>query len=114
MVLCCQFHQPRSDNDVSPSFSPDGAKILFSSDRDGDYDIYAMDAEGGNQAKLPNIAGSEFHASYTQDGERVVYYSDNSGNREIHLVDLEGSNLTNLTNDPADGRHSSPPGWSGT
>ena len=40
--------------DFYPSFSPDGSKIAFSSDRDGNYEIYVMNADGSNQTRLTN------------------------------------------------------------
>jgi TolB protein len=40
--------------DTYPGFSPGGGKIVFSSDRDGDYDIYVMDADGTNVQQLTN------------------------------------------------------------
>jgi Tol biopolymer transport system component len=43
-------------NDVDPSWSPDGTKIAFASDSDGDYEIYAMNADGSGAVKLTTRA----------------------------------------------------------
>ena len=40
--------------DWSPSWSPDGERIVFMSERDGNPQIYVMDADGGNQQNLTN------------------------------------------------------------
>ena len=46
--------------DLSPAWSPDGTKILFSSDRDGgDYDLYIMDTDGSDVAQITNLSGDE-------------------------------------------------------
>jgi TolB protein len=46
--------------DTSPAWSPDGTKIVFSGDRDGgDYDIYAMDTDGSDVARVTNLPEDE-------------------------------------------------------
>jgi dipeptidyl aminopeptidase/acylaminoacyl peptidase len=40
--------------DINPAWSPDGTKITFASDRDGDSDIYTMDADGSDVAQVTN------------------------------------------------------------
>jgi Tol biopolymer transport system component len=40
------------EQDLNPSWSPDGTKVIFASDRDGDFDIYTMDADGSNVAQV--------------------------------------------------------------
>ena len=40
---------------MHPSWSPDGSQIAFESDRDGDYEIYIMAADGSNQRRLVNL-----------------------------------------------------------
>jgi tricorn protease-like protein len=42
--------------DSKPAFSPSGTKIVFMSDRDGDYDLYVMDADGTDVRQLTNRA----------------------------------------------------------
>ena len=42
------------NEDGDPSWSPDGKRIAFMSDRDGNWEIYVMDADGGNQQNLTN------------------------------------------------------------
>ena len=43
-----------SVRDYSPQFSPDGSKIVFVSNRDGNEEIYIMDSDGSNQIRLTN------------------------------------------------------------
>ena len=45
--------------DREPDWSPDGTRIAFASDRDGDYDIYTMDADGSDVAQVTNLPGDE-------------------------------------------------------
>ena len=91
------------NNDWSPSWSPDGKRIAFSSDRKGDvvkFDIYVMDADGGNQQKLTNHRGWDSSPSWSPDGERIAFMSRRDGNGEIYVMDADGGNLQNLTNHP--------------
>ena len=93
-------------NDVSPSWSPDGKRIAFSSDRKGDdenYEIYVMDNDGGNQQRLTENRGDDGSPSWSPDGERIVFSSDRKGNHEnyeIYVMDNDGGNQQKFTNNP--------------
>ena len=100
-------------NDWTPSWSPDGKRIAFSSDRKGDlenFEIYVMDADGGNQQRLTNNRGYDEDPSWSPDGKRIVFHSYRDGNWDIYVMDADGGNLENLTNN----RHSDvSPAWLG-
>ena len=90
-------------NDWQPSWSPDGERIAFSSDRKGDFEnfeIYMMDTDGGNQQKLTNHRGDDWSPSWSPDGERIAFMSERDGGRnsEIYVMDNDGANPQNLTN----------------
>ena len=100
-------------NDWYPSWSPDGKRIAFASDRKGDlenFEIYVMDADGGNQQKLTNNRHYDEDPSWSPDGERITFASYRDGNAEIYVMDADGGNLQNLTNN----RHADvSPAWFG-
>ncbi len=87
-----------SFEDVTPSFSADGSKILFSSNRDGDHDLFTMNLDGSGQTRLFQLAGNEYHASFTADGTQVVFLSDVTGKSQIMIANINGSNVRNLSN----------------
>ncbi len=92
-------------NDWGPSWSPDGKRITFASDRKGDLvniEIYVMDADGGNQQKLTENRVHDRFPSWSPDGERIAFSSDRDGNREIYVMDADGGNQQNLTNNRHD------------
>ena len=77
-------------------------RIAFVSDRDGNVEIYVMDADGSNLTNLTNNPAYDWLPVWSPDGSRIAFVSDRDGNWEIYVVDADGSNLTNLTNNPAD------------
>ena len=48
-------------NEGDPAWSPDGSKIVFTSDRDGNIEIYVMDADGANPRRLTNHPADDIH-----------------------------------------------------
>ena len=95
-------------NPVAPDPTPD-SKIAFQTNRDGNEEIYVMDADGSNQINLTNNAAVETKPSWSPDGSQIVFDSDRDGNWEIYIMDADGSNPTNLTNNAADDQR---PAWS--
>ena len=91
-------------NDYAPSWSPEGTRIVFESDRKGDFinfEIYVMDADGGNQQRLTENRVDDWSPSWSSDGKRIAFTSDKEGdfkNFEIYVMDADGGNPQNLTN----------------
>ena len=86
------------------------AQIVFSSERDGNPEIYVMDTNGGNQRRLTNNPDDDWEPSWSPDGKRIAFSSDRDGASEIYVMDADGSNQLNLTNNNP-GLDSSP-SWS--
>lgn len=61
--------------DAEATVSPDGKKIVFTSTRDGDLDIYTMNVDGTNVKRLTNTLGYDGGAFFTPDGKSIVYRS---------------------------------------
>ncbi len=75
-------------------------RIAFSSDRDGNDEIYVMDADGGNEQRLTENRHHDWYPSWSPDGERIAFMSERDGNYEIYVMDADGGNQKNLTNNP--------------
>jgi TolB protein len=71
---------------IEPSFSPDGQKIVFISTRDGNREIYDMDANGTNQRRLTTTPTNEFNPRYSPNGQRLVYRQPGVGVNAAILV----------------------------
>jgi Tol biopolymer transport system component len=83
--------------DLEPYWSPDGSRIVFTSNRDGNYEIYVMDADGSNQQRLTDNPARDSHPSWSPDGSRIAFHSNRDGNMEIYMMDADGSNQQRLT-----------------
>ena len=88
-----------------------GPRIAFISARDGNLEIYVMDADGSNQTPLTAGLGQKNTSpTWSPDGARIAFESTRDRNFEIYVMNADGSGLTNLTNNPA--RHDFRPSWS--
>lgn len=87
---------------TEPAFSPDGSRIAFVTARDGLPEIYVMDADGTNAARLTNSPAADGAPTFTADGQAVVYQSQRTGHRQIFVQPITGSIATQLTQEPAD------------
>ena len=88
----------------------ENTSIVFVSSRDGNPEVYIMDADGSNPVNLTNHPSVDGEPSWSPDGSKIVFGSYRDGNPEVYVMDSDGSNPVNLTNHPAfDGGE---PSWS--
>ena len=84
-------------------------QIVFGSTRDGNPEIYVMDADGNNQIRLTNHPETDLAPSWSPDGARIAFSSNrNGGNYQIYVMDSNGKNIRRLTDGDYDWR----PAWS--
>ena len=55
---------------------PQQSQIAFHSDRDGNYEVYVMDANGGNPRNLTNHPASDYNPAWSPDGKKLFYDSE--------------------------------------
>ncbi len=104
--------------DAEATISPKGDKIVFTSTRDGDPEIYVMDLDGSNQTRLTFEKGYDGGPFFSPDGTKIVFrasrpktddelkdYDDlvekglvRPGILEIYVMDADGSNMKQVTN----------------
>ncbi len=92
-----------SSSESEPKFSPDGSKIVFTSNRDGNLEIYVMDANGDNQTRLTNNTAWDFSPVFSPDGQKIAFTSERDGQFEVYIMDANGSNQVRLTFSPGSG-----------
>ena len=76
-----------TSSDFYPSWSPDGSKIVFTSDRDGTWQIFVMDPDWTNLTKISNNNSTDYSPFWSPDGSKIVFVSDRDGNFEIYVMD---------------------------
>ena len=78
--------------DSDADFSPDGNKLVFTSSRSGDDEIYVMNADGTNQLRLTNETFTDFMPAWSPDGNEIVFVSFRAGKKGIYVMNSDGSN----------------------
>ncbi len=100
--------------DGFPSWSPDGRRIVFQTDRDRvglivvgiepdgfGLEIYAMDADGANVSQLSSNPEDDVYPVWSPDGTKIAFQSYRDGNAEIYVMNPDGSGQMRLTSNPA-------------
>ena len=88
------------EEDSSPSWAPDGARIAFVSNRNGgNYQIYVMDTNGKNMRRLTDGA-YDWSPAWSPDGQWIAFHSKRDEERaKIYVVAPDGTNLRRLAGD---------------
>ncbi len=87
-----------------PSWSPDGRKIVFVSERDGNFEVYVMNADGSGQRNLTRHPGHDSAPAWSPDGRKIAFTTKRDGNFEVYVMNADGSGQQNLTRNPAPDR----------
>lgn len=91
------------------SWTIDGSRILFTSDRTGTRQIWIMDPDGKNQEQLTHDSAEDDDPEWSPNRKQIAYHSNRDGNFEIYVMNADASGDHRLTSDPAIDRN---PTWS--
>lgn len=83
-------------------------RIAFTSDRDGNWEIYVMNADGSGQTNLTKNAADDTYPTWSPDGKKIAFNTLRDGNYEIYVMSADGSGQTRLTNNGKGDFH---PSW---
>ena len=94
---------PKKITDKTPSYfhgwSPDNNYLLYTAERNGDFDIYKISANGGKEIQLTTAKGLDDGSEYSSDGKYIYFCSTRSGKMQVWRMDPDGKNQTQLTFD---------------
>jgi Tol biopolymer transport system component len=99
--------------DRQPSYSPDGTRVVFSSSRSGNLDVWAVDRTSGAVRRLTDDPADDWDPGFSADGKRLLWSSNRSGHFEIWTADADGRAAHQLSRDGVDAESptASPDGW---
>lgn len=81
-----------------------GGRVVFHSDRDGEIDIYSMNADGSAVQRLTDAAGRDFEPDWSPDGSTIVFSSDRDDpdNAMLYLMNADGTDQRRLASSLVD------------
>lgn len=87
--------------DVRAKQSADGKRIVFTSNRTGNTDLFLINDDGSGLQQLTGSPASDNFAQWFPQGDRIVFASTRDGNWEIYTMNADGSNQVRISTDPA-------------
>jgi Tol biopolymer transport system component/DNA-binding winged helix-turn-helix (wHTH) protein len=90
-------------DESSPRFSPDGKRIVFSSNRSGSDEIWLCGSDGESPLRLTSFRGPlSGSPNWSPDGKQIVFDSRPEGNADLYVIGSDGGQPRRLTTDPAE------------
>lgn len=103
--------------DAEATLSPDGEKMLYTSDKDGDIELYIMDLRSGKESRITNMLGYDGGAWFSPDGKKIIWRASRPAteaeikeykellaenmvaptNMEVWVANADGSNAHQVT-----------------
>ena len=93
----------------TPTVNAPTGRIAFTSERDGNSEIYVMNVDGSAPQRISNHPNSDWYPSWSFDGRMIAFQSNRDGNIEIYVMNADGTNQRNLSRNSADDYF---PAWS--
>jgi TolB protein len=102
-TLPVQGGTPKRVTAKGPSYlhgwSPDGKFLIYTGERDAEFDIYKISAEGGEETRLTTAKGLDDGSEYSPDGKYIYFNSARTGSMQIWRMKQDGSDQQQITSD---------------
>ena len=97
--------EPQLVTEDGPSYlhgwSPDGQRLAYCAERNGQYDIYTISVEGGPETQLTNFPGLDDGPEYSPDGRHIWFNSTRTGLMQVWRMETDGSHQTHMLQEEA-------------
>ena len=80
-------------------WSPDGKTVTFCAERNGNFDVYTVSADGGEERRLTTAEGKDDGPEYSPDGQYIYFNSDRTGAMQIWRMKADGTEQEQVTRD---------------
>ena len=91
-----------TSTDRQPAYSPDGKRVVFSSMRNGNLDLWVTATETGETRRLTDDQAQDWDPAFTPDGKHLIWSSNRSGHFEVWIAEPDGRNARQLSRDGYD------------
>ena len=99
--------EPGLVTEKGPSYlhgwSPDGKRLAYCAERNGQYDIYTINVDGGKETQLTDLPGLDDGPEYSPDGKYIWFNSTRSGLMQVWRMEAGGANPTHMVKEEANG-----------
>jgi len=95
--------KPKRITQTGPSYlhgwSPDGMELTYTAMREGNYDIYKISVNGGEEQRLTTANELDDGSEFSPDGKYIYFNSSRNGKMQIFRMNIDGSEQKQITND---------------
>ncbi len=102
-ILPVEGGTPKQITELAPSYwhgwSPDGKTLAYCAERNGEYDIYTIPVNGGEEKRLTTSPGLDDGPDYSPDGKYIYFNSERTGTMQIWRMKTDGSEREQITKD---------------
>jgi TolB protein len=85
-----------------PIYSPDGTKIAFTSDRDGNPEIYVVNSDGSGLRRITNNPAIDVTPTWSPSGNQIAWVSDRTGSPHIYIMNADGTGQKSIISEYCD------------
>jgi TolB protein len=82
-----------------PAWSPDGSKIAYTSNGDGNPEIYIMNADGSGRRRMTNHPSIDVNPTWSPTGNQIAWVSERTGTPKIYIMNVDGTGQRTLVNE---------------